>query len=114
MVFFFSAVVLFYALVAPLVHFHIKWWTQPYRYPEFGSGVGVTEALVLIFCGVPLLMGFGVLLFSLWLSVTNFLVGALNLNSTHRDPGNQAAIKFFGGLFLTILSLGLFALPILG
>jgi hypothetical protein len=113
--FLFSLLVIIYALLGVLLHFHIRWWTQPFRYPGFSKNAGFGETFALTGVGTWLAIpGIAVILFLLWKGVSEFLVVALNLDSRETKPGGKAATKFFGRILLGLICVGILILPIVG
>lgn len=107
-------VVVVYALLSVFLHFHIKWWTEPYNYPSFHKkgesgeiGGFCISAPVYLFCSA-------VALALLWLNLTKFLSEALNLSSTENKLKRKLLTKYFGGGFLLVIFAGLFVYPIVG
>jgi succinate dehydrogenase/fumarate reductase cytochrome b subunit len=73
------------------------------------------EEFAVIFVGVVLLVPLVMaLLFGLFTGVAMLLNDALNLDSRVSKPGRKLAAQFFGTIFLVILGVGIFALPIIG
>lgn len=108
---------LVYALLAVFISYHIRWRTQPYRFPRFADKYDIDETMVCILVGMffvaPVVFA---LITGLFTSLAALLNDTLNLSPTGRRPrpGHKRLIKSFGSILLLILAVGVLALPIIG
>ncbi|KAE8446968.1 hypothetical protein EG329_011450 [Mollisiaceae sp. DMI_Dod_QoI] len=112
--FLFTVLALVYVLLGVLLVYHIKWWTQPYHYPSFDSQYGFLEFLILMIGGIILLFGIYMLLLGIWTGLGELLIAALNLDSLDTKRRRKKAIKFWGGLLMLVIFIGILSLPFLG
>jgi hypothetical protein len=111
----FSLLFIIYALLGVWLHYHIQWWSKPFKYPQLGACHIIAENLVLSFLGLFVILPLnGVLLASLFLDLGSFFSVVFNLDSRETKPRRKATIKFFGRLLLFSIALGIWMLPILG
>lgn len=114
-IFFFSILFVIYALLGVWLHYHIQWWSKPFKYPQLGDSQIIAEIMVLILVGVFVILPLNfILLAALFADLGSFLSVAFNLNSRETKPTRKAAMKFFGRLLLFLIALGIWMLPILG
>jgi len=108
-------VAVYYGLLGILLHYHIRWWTMPYRYPSFVEACGLAETLILILgvISIHLVLG-GTSLSMLFVGTTEFLATALNLNSVDTHRTRKSFTKFFGGTLLFFVFVCIWVLPIVG
>ena len=115
MIFFFSLLFVIYTLLGVWLHYHIQWWSKPFKYPQLGESHINAENTVLVLVGVlvilPLNAVFLVLLFE---NLASFLSVAFNLDSRDTKPRRKAAMTFFVKTLLSLIALGIWMLPILG
>lgn len=111
---FFTVLAIIYAALGILLSYHIPWWSKPFKYPGFSSSGAVGEEIFLTIFGI--FGGFGViiLLILLYGVVADFFISTLNLDSVDTKPRRKLLTKFWSGLLLTLICLGIFALPFVG
>ncbi len=111
----FSLFFVIYALLGVYLHYHIQWWSKPFKYPQLGTMHETAETLVLFFVGICFILPLnGILLASMFAELGSFLSVAFKLDSRETKPKLKAAMKFFGRLLLYLIALGIWMLPILG
>jgi hypothetical protein len=97
-----------------LLYYHIQWWTKPFRYPQFSTRDGASEEVILFVVGNFVLVGVAALLVVLFKRTGDLLISILNLNSTETKWSRKIVTKFFGGLLLAAIFIGILALPLIG
>ncbi|PMD29127.1 hypothetical protein L207DRAFT_574416 [Hyaloscypha variabilis F] len=100
---------LIYTLLGVFCFWHVRWWSQPYRYTEWRSfdGVGFAECMFLLLVGVCFIMpAIGILLFGIGKKVLE--VGVLAFNVKSREA------RYAGLLPLVLIGAGIWMLPIIG
>jgi hypothetical protein len=111
----FVILVIGYALLATLLYFHIGWWTKRFKYPELTKNALCYERLGLVIAGVLVILPFTFLILStLFEGVADFLVNILNLNSRETNRDLKDVTKLFGAIFLFLICVGIWILPIIG
>jgi hypothetical protein len=103
-----------YAALGILLSYHIPWWSKPFKYPRFSSNGGVGEEIFLIIFGTFLGFGVIILLILLYGGVADFFISTLKLDSVDTKPSRKLLTKFWGGLLLALICVGIFALPFVG
>lgn len=85
---------------------------MPYKYPHFddlGETLGLTMGGTWLYL-IPSIVYFSIL----FLGPYEFMVSTLNLDSIDTKPGRKTLTKYFGAIFLALMFIGLWALPIIG
>jgi Na+/pantothenate symporter len=105
-----------YGLLGVFLFFHNKWWTQPYRYPDFLGKYDTAETMVLVLGGFVLLSGVSVLVGGIFEASTKLVSQAFNLSlqTMGPTPVRKRLTQFFGLTFLLVVLPGILALPIIG
>lgn len=110
----FVVLAVIYAFIAVLTSFHIRWWTQPYRFPRFLEQFSEAEGFALILGGLIVTVAVFLLLMAFFTGFAILVNDSLNLNSRVSRPGHKFATQIFGVVFMLVLSAGIIALPIIG
>jgi hypothetical protein len=111
----FLLIILIYGLLGILLHFHLGWWTKPFKYPGFTDDVKSGEVLGLVMFGIfVILPGTVLILCAFYEMMAHVIVTALNLDATETKPTCKFATKIFCGILLTVICGGIFVLPIIG
>jgi hypothetical protein len=111
----FVILVIGYALMAILLHFHIGWWTKPFKYPELTKSALCYERLGLVLAGVIVVLPSTFLILStLFEGAADFFVNTLNLNSRETNRSLKGVTQLFGAIFLFLICVGIWILPIVG
>ena len=105
--------ILIYAALSAFTIYHIRWWTQPYRYPEFSDKYSGLEILLASLVGILLLVCIVGLLIEDCTGWGSFLSAILNLNSGTKQ-GRKLATTFFGTMILGLIATGVLVLPFVG
>ncbi|KAK0099586.1 FKBP12-associated protein [Cadophora gregata] len=107
-----TVVAIVYGLLGALLHFHIRWHTMPYTYPNFNNLYETFGLLLgLTFVYAPLM---GYFLLALFRVTAEFLDSALNLKTASRRLMYKTFVRFFGGILLAAFFGLVLLLPAIG
>ena len=107
-----GAIAVIYSLLGALLHFHIRWHTMPYIYPDFDSfyeKFGIFLGCLFIVGPVTVLIRF-----FLYKTTADFLASTFNLKTAPRRTGFKPMFRMFGGILLAAIFFGILALPMIG
>jgi len=101
--------VVIYVLLGVFCWYHVKFWTQPYRYTDWreSEGRGLAEGVVIIICGTVFVMpALAFLLFFILRGVADLIVLAFNIRSSDG--------KWTMRVLVGVICVGIWILPIIG